>query len=404
VSTSSGSSDSGEDYAVDITIDGVHYSQWSEIVEAAKGSTVVYMGYKGDGDRDTWTEDVWGATLKEKYDIDLEYVDDAEIPTLILNDLDNGVDETGGTFDIGWVNGIWFTNAQSEDGWFGPINSVLPNFEKYIDQTDERVSLDGGYPIDGYETPFGSAMMVFYYNSDELSSAPTNCEELLEVAKENPGKITYVDFNDEGGFGRGVMATLVHDIIGDEAYESLSADDPDAVREAVEPVMSYLRDLNPYLWKQGTTFPASESAIDQMFVNGELIMSMSFSPYSVGTKIADGTFPESTKSFVFDSGMCSNYNYLAIPYDAPNKAAALVAINEMLDPDMQLKLFEAAEGTVLDLSTLSSDEEEAFESVDLGPNNLTPEEVQESSIPDLPADVQEIIIQQWLDTVVGKTN
>jgi putative spermidine/putrescine transport system substrate-binding protein len=124
----------------------------------------------------------------------------------------------------------------------------------------------------------------------------------------------------------------------------------------------------------------------------------------VGTKIADGTFPESTKSFVFDSGMCSNYNYLAIPYDAPNKAAALVAINEMLDPDMQLKLFEAAEGTVLDLSTLSSDEEEAFESVDLGPNNLTPEDVQESSIPDLPADVQEIIIQQWLDTVVGKTN
>ncbi|NJN18328.1 MAG: hypothetical protein HC822_19760 [Oscillochloris sp.] len=51
--------------------------------------------------------------------------------------------------------------------------------------------------------------------------------------------------------------------------------------------------------------------------------------------INDGLVPETAQAFVFDDYMIGDYNYLAITKNAPNKAAALVLANLILEPELQ---------------------------------------------------------------------
>lgn len=42
--------------------------------------------------------------------------------------------------------------------------------------------------------------------------------------------------------------------------------------------------------------------------------------------------PQTARAFAFDANMIGDFNYVAIPTSAPNKAAALVLANLLLDP------------------------------------------------------------------------
>ena len=51
------------------------------------------------------------------------------------------------------------------------------------------------------------------------------------------------------------------------------------------------------------------------------------------------TYTETSQSFQFDKGTIGNTNYIAIAANSGNVAGAQVAINEMLDPEVQADRF-----------------------------------------------------------------
>ena len=40
--------------------------------------------------------------------------------------------------------------------------------------------------------------------------------------------------------------------------------------------MEYLRNLNPYLWNEGKTFPDSSTTLENMFADGEVLLYMTY--------------------------------------------------------------------------------------------------------------------------------
>ena len=54
-----------------------------------------------------------------------------------------------------------------------------------------------------------------------------------------------------------------------------------------------------------------------------------------GADINSGLIPPTSRAFSFDSNLVGDFNYVAIPYNAPNKAAALVLANLIVRPDRQ---------------------------------------------------------------------
>ena len=140
-----------------------------------------------------------------------------------------------------------------------------------------------------------------------------------------------------------------------------------------------------------------------MFADGELVMNMSYSPFSVATGIANGTYTETTQTFVFDKGTIGNTNYMAIGFNSPNKAGAMVVINAILSGEIQLTQYaELRELPVVAAEKLSADEKAAFDAVDLGKGVLSQAELLSHRLPEMPASLVPVIEEIWLSEVVGK--
>lgn len=374
------------------------YTNWDTVVKAAKGTTVTHAGYGGDDALNEWLNGPFKETLKEKYDINLEFVQTVEMASQLASDKQAGTEE--GSFDTTWINGMNFRTMKENGLLFGPINSLLPNFEKTIDESTHDTNFDFNFPIEGFETPFSNAQLIFIHDEARTPEAPKSAEELLAFAKKYPGKVTYPSA--EHFTGAAFIRNLIYEIVGYEQFNDMKADRA-TVKEAIEPALAYMRELNPYLWKEGKTFPAELTELDSMFINGEVELMMSYGNYDVGGNIKKGIYTETTKAFLFDKGTVGNTSYYAIPFNSPNKAGALVAINEMISVEAQLSKLEVGqEPAVVDFKKLSAEDKARFDAVDLGPNNVPAEEMAAKRLPEYSGEIEKLVTEIWLDEVVGK--
>lgn len=375
-------------------------AEWDEIVEAARGTTVTFYGWGGDENRNNWLNTTVADYVKEHYDIALEVVgmDINDILSKLSGEKQAG-SETG-SIDMIWINGENFYSAKDNGLLYGPFTGQLPNMEAYIDLEDPETLNDFCMPIEGYEAPYAKAQMVFFNDSAVTPEAPASAEELLEFCKKYPGKVTYPALPDFTGSA--FVRNIIYELCGWEQFQDMEAD-YDTVKAAIEPALDYLRELNPYLWNEGKTFPESSTTVDAMFADGELVMNMSYGPFSVATGIAEGTYTDTTRTFVFDNGTIGNTNYMAIAFNSPNKAGAMVVINAILSAELQLTQYEQLrELPVVSADKLSAEEQAAFDAVDLGEGVLSQTELLEHRLPEMPADLVPVIEEIWLNEVVGK--
>lgn len=375
-------------------------AEWDEIVEAARGTTVTFYGWGGDENRNNWLNTTVADYVKEHYDIALEVVgmDINDILSKLSGEKQAG-SETG-SIDMIWINGENFYSAKDNGLLYGPFTGQLPNMEAYIDLQDPETLNDFCMPIEGYEAPYAKAQMVFFNDSAVTPEAPASAEELLEFCKKYPGKVTYPALPDFTGSA--FVRNIIYELCGWEQFQDMEAD-YDTVKAAIEPALDYLRELNPYLWNEGKTFPESSTTVDAMFADGELVMNMSYGPFSVATGIAEGTYTDTTRTFVFDNGTIGNTNYMAIAFNSPNKAGAMVVINAILSAELQLTQYEQLrELPVVSADKLSAEEQAAFDAVDLGEGVLSQTELLEHRLPEMPADLVPVIEEIWLNEVVGK--
>lgn len=375
-------------------------AEWDEIVEAARGTTVTFYGWGGDENRNNWLNTTVADYVKEHYDIALEVVgmDINDILSKLSGEKQAG-SETG-SIDMIWINGENFYSAKDNGLLYGPFTGQLPNMEAYIDLEDPETLNDFCMPIEGYEAPYAKAQMVFFNDSAVTPEAPASAEELLEFCKKYPGKVTYPALPDFTGSA--FVRNIIYELCGWEQFQNMEAD-YDTVKAAIEPALEYLRELNPYLWNEGKTFPESSTTVDAMFADGELVMDMSYGPFSVATGIAEGTYTDTTRTFVFDNGTIGNTNYMAIAFNSPNKAGAMVVINAILSAELQLTQYEQLrELPVVSADKLSAEEQAAFDAVDLGEGVLSQTELLEHRLPEMPASLVPVIEEIWLNEVVGK--
>lgn len=375
-------------------------ASWDEIVEAAKGTTVTFYGWGGDENRNNWLNTTVADYVKENYDITLEVVgmNIDEILAKLSGEKQAG--SGSGSIDMIWINGENFYSAKENDLLYGPFTDKLPNMEAYIDLEDPETLADFCMPIENYEAPYARAQMVMFADTAVTPDLPASAEELLEFCKANPGKVTYPALPDFTGSA--FVRNLIYEICGWEQFQNMEAD-YDTVKAAIEPALDYLRQLNPYLWSEGKTFPDSSTTVDAMFADGELVMNMSYSPFSVATGIAQGIYTETTQTFVFDKGTIGNTSYMGMAFNAPNKAGAMVVINAIISGELQLTQYaQLRELPVVAEEKLTEEEKAAFAAVDLGQGVLSQAELLSHRLPEMPANLVPVIEEIWLNEVVGK--
>ncbi len=381
------------------TKDVVSEVNYDEIVEKAKGTSVNLYGWGGDDKRNQWLDDYIIPKMKEDYDIDVNRVgmDIDEILNLMVAEKDS----EDGDVDVVWINGENFENAKNNGLLFGPITQVLPNFNDYVDGEDEGIKYDFGEPVENMEAPYGGAQFVFMYDSSKIDNPPKNAEELLELAKANPGKITYASLPDFTG------SAFIRNIISDiQGYEDFMDKDltKEELRKMLKPTIDYLNELKPYLWNEGQSYPADNPTLTNMFADGELIMAMSYNPNAASTGVVDGQFNENVRTAVFDKGTIANTHFLAISKGSSNKDAATVLINLILSPEAQISKADPevlGDLPIIDYNKLTDDQKKMYDEIPSGEYTLSTKELEEHRIPEMPANIVPLIEEIWEEEVLN---
>ncbi len=350
---------------------------FASVLQEADGQTVQWWLYGGDDRVNGYVDDhvvpaaaALGVTLQR-----VPLADTADAVQRVLAETRAG--EQAGSVDLVWINGENCAAGREAGLWLQDWARDLPNAALVDPAT---VATDFGIPVEGQESPWSRALFVFAHDSARLPEPPATLDEVMAFAEANPGRFTYPAPPDFTGsaFVRQVVAALGED-------------------EA----MAWLDDLEPLLWEQGRTYPGSAAELNQLFANDQVDIAMSYDPGFVQTGVAQGTFPTTTRPFVWDRGTLNNVSYVTIPANAANRAGALVVANLLLEPRLQAAQADPAVlgvPTVLDLARLDPDQAAAFASATDTPWLLDdPGEL----LPELPVERVETIEARWRREVLS---
>lgn len=353
---------------------------WAAVEQRARGTTVQMMMWQGDPLINAYMQDYVVKEVAERYGITLKIASGQGniIVQNLMAELQAGKD--AGALDLLWINGETFYQLRLIDALYGPWTAALPNGQ-FIDWENPFIGKDFQQPVEGFECPWGNVQMALIYNSAEVADPPQSREALAEFVRANPGRFTFdVHFT-----GLTFLKSLLMDLAG--GAEQLAGPFDEARYQLYSAQLwDYIRGIQPYLWKEGKTFPEAVAPMHQLFANGEIWFTMSNNDSEVDNKVRQGVFPETARAYVPVFGTIQNTHYLGIPRLSGNKAAAMVVADFMISPEAQLRK-QAAEvwgdGTVLDIDRLPREWQEQFRALPGRQYAPSREEMQARALPEL---------------------
>ncbi|AMD01453.1 ABC transporter substrate-binding protein [Halomonas chromatireducens] len=375
---------------------------WESVLDEAHGQTVYWNAWAGDTRTNRYLEWVDGR-MQEIHGVEVVHVkldDTSTAVSRVLAEKQGGNLEDG-SIDLVWINGENFAAMRANDLLFGPFADSLPHFPLTFPEHNPEVVTDFTLPTEGFEAPWGKAQITFYYDSADIEGAPPgSIEAVLDWAEANPGRFTYPRIPDFIGstFLKQALIKLSEDT--DALYAPVSESDFEAV---TAPLWDYLDTLHPHLWRSGRQFPASGPDMQRLVGDGELSLAFTFNPTAPAAAVADFELPTSIRSYVLDEGTLGNVHFVAIPFNSPNKAGAMVLANFLLSPEAQAHKHDLTvwgDPTVLDLTRVDDEILALFPQVEENPALLPPEAL-ETMLPEPHPSWMTALQEAWQARYVG---
>ncbi|MBL0713814.1 MAG: ABC transporter substrate-binding protein [Desulfosarcina sp.] len=369
---------------------------WEAVLKQARGQTVDWFMWGGDPAVNAYVNGYVAARVKALYGINLRQgpvKDIAEVVGKLVIEKQAGK-HSGGHVDLMWINGENFRTCKKNGLLYGPFADRLPN-QRFVDWRRASVYNDFGEPVNGLESPWGSAQVVMMYDSARMSAPPRSMGDLLAWIRRHPGRFAYPAPPDFTGsvFVRHVFYHLSDDINrwqGEYGRAELSA--------AADRTYAVLRELAPHLWRQGQTYPESNVRMNTLFADGEIDFSFSYQPAEASRNILEGLFPDTVRTYVFDEGTIANTHFVAIPFNAGDSAGAMVVANFLLSPEAQLKKADPdvwGDFPAIDPGRLTPEWQARFQSLPRGPATLTDAELQSHQLPEPPSEILIRLEKGW---------
>jgi putative thiamine transport system substrate-binding protein len=334
---------------------------WERTLRAARGQKVFFNAWAGSEQINAYLQ--WAAAeIDQRFGVKLEHVkisDAAEVVKRVRAEKQAGR-VTGGSVDAVWINGENFLAMKRDGLLHGPFADSLPAYAG-VDTTGKPTTrIDFSEPVDGMEAPWGMAQLTFYADGSKLPQPPRKLADWLALAQRSPGRLSYP--KPPNFHGTTFLKQLLLESGTDSRpfYAPLVAGNFAA---ATAPLWKTLDALHPLLWRQGRQFPASNTVMRQMLVDGELLINLTFNPMEAASEIAAKRLPATVQSWQPALGSVGNTHFIAIPFNSSAKEGAQVAIDFLLSPLAQARKADIrfwGDPTVLALDKLSAADRALF--------------------------------------------
>jgi ABC-type uncharacterized transport system YnjBCD substrate-binding protein len=388
------------------------FKSWDDVLKQARGTTVRWYLWGGSTAINDFVDTFYGDTLKKEFGITLQRVpvaDTRDAVNIVLSETEAGK-KANGSVDMIWINGLNFFTLKQASLLYGPWAKAVPN-SALVNWDNPAVSYDFGVPVDGYESPWSSAQFQFIYDSARMAEKdlPRTYTELTAWIKAHPGRFTYIAPGPGAFQGTRFVKQALYEVNG--GYRQLTGPWSAAKAgydRAAPALWKLLNDWKPFLWRQGRTYPATENELHQLFANGEVDFTITQATAGAGPAIAAGLIPPTSRAFAFSRYMIGDFNYVAIPANASNKAAALVLANLILRPDRQagqiLPESGFGLGYAIEITRAKPDEQKLLDASlgRLGTAAADARQLQAAFAPDMAPESQAAIEKDWEASVLRK--
>jgi putative thiamine transport system substrate-binding protein len=341
-------------------------ASWAAIERAARGQTVYFNAWAGDtaiNDYIAWT----GREVERRYAVKLVHVKLAETAAAVNRIIAEkaGARDSNGSVDLLWINGENFALLMQRGllhgGW-----TELPN-ARLLDTQNPTISTDFTLPTQGFELAWGGARFALMYEAGAVAApVPRDPAALLHWIRAHPGRFTYPQPPDFLGAGFLEQMLLLLSTDRERLQRPVGAD----FATVTQPLWDWLDAARPTLWRAGRIYPRSGPEQRRLLADGELDWAPTFNPSEANRAIRTEELPATIRAVHFRGGTLSNSHFLAIPFNARAKEAAMVVANFLLSPEAQARKADEAiwgDPTVLAMDGLSAADRLRFSEPRVGP-------------------------------------
>ncbi len=236
------------------TEESVLRQDYANLEQAARGTEVRWHMWGGSAQINQWVDTYVAGEMKRLHDISVVRVP-MDAPVFVNKLLtEKAAGKTTGTMDLLWINGENFKNAMQSGVLFGPFTDRLPSFTAWYDP--QKSAHDFGFPVNGFEAPYGRAQFVFEYDTERTPTPPATLVELADWIRANPGRFTYPQ--PPQFHGTSFLKQLLLTMHSDRArFQRPAGADFDTL---TRPLWQWLDAAHPLMWRQGRSLPASGPA------------------------------------------------------------------------------------------------------------------------------------------------
>ena len=388
-------------FVMAISAANVNARPWEDIVAEARGQTVDWFMWGGSPAVNAYVNGYLADQMKTQYGITLRQgpvKDISEVVSKLVIEKQAGK-HSGGNVDLMWINGENFRTCKRNGLLYGPFADQLPN-QRLVNWEQPSVYNDFGEPVDGFESPWGSAQVVMIYDTARVKQPPRTVGDLLSWIRNHPGRFAYPAPPD---FTGSVFVRHIFYHVSGGAKRWQETVDPATFNQAASDTYRVLRDLAPFLWRQGQTYPESPVRMNTLFADGEVDFSFSYHQAEASRNILDGLFPDTVRTYVFDEGTIANTHFVAIPFNAADTAGAMVVANFLLSPEAQLQKADPdvwGDFPAIDPSQLPAEWRERFKQQARGVATLDDATLQSHQLPEPPSEILIQLEKGWEEHVL----
>ena len=381
------------------------FDSWDDVVAAAEGMTVNWYMWGGSDSINGFVDNTYGIPLADEYNVTLNrvpLVDTVDAVNQVLSEAEAGIEGDGGTIDMIWINGENFFTLKQAELLYGPWSENIPN-SALVNWDNPALNLDFGRPVEGYESPWSGAQFHFIYDSARMSAddLPRSYAELSDWIAMHPGRFTYIAPGPGAFQGTRFVKQALFEVSGGQS-QWVGEFDQEIYNEHTPALWELLNSWEENLWRGGETYPANVGELHELFANGEVDFTITQRISGAAPDIASGLIPPSSRAFSFDNNMIGDFNYVAIPYNAPNKAAALLLADLILRPDRQaLQVVpENGFGLAFAIDVNRVEDESYVMALELAANSLgdaaaDPARLAGALVSDIAAEYQALVEADW---------
>lgn len=375
--------------------------KWEDVLKQAHGQTVDWFMWGGSPAVNAYVNGYLADQLKSQYGITLRQgpvQDIAEVVSKLVIEKQAGK-KSGGNVDLMWINGENFRTCKRNGLLYGPFAGQLPN-QRLVNWEQPSVYNDFGEPVDGFESPWGSAQVVMIYDTARVSQPPRTVGDLLRWIRDHPGRFAYPAPPD---FTGSVFVRHIFYHVAGGAKRWQGNVDRVAFNQAASDTYRTLKELAPFLWRQGQTYPESPVRMNTLFADGEVDFAFSYHQAEASRNILDGLFPDTVRTYVFEEGTIANTHFVAIPFNASDTAGAMVVANFLLSPEAQLQKADPdvwGDFPAIDPSRLPAEWQARFKQQARGVATLGDAELQSHQLPEPPSELLIQLEKGWEEHVL----